>query len=73
MRGRITSKGQATIPASVRKKLGLKPGDFVEFKLMKNAVTLTKANRFDPAFLKLADETFGDWNSKEDEEAFRDL
>ena len=73
MLGKITTKGQATIPASVRKKLGLKPGDFVEFKLTKNAVTLTKADRLDAAFLKLAEETFADWNSKEDEEAFRDL
>jgi antitoxin PrlF len=27
----ITSKGQITIPAEVRKKLGLKPGDRVRF------------------------------------------
>ena len=73
MLGKITTKGQTTIPASVRKKLGLKPGDFVEFKLAKNAVTLSKADRLDAAFLNLAAETFADWNSKEDDEAFRDL
>jgi antitoxin PrlF len=27
----VTSKGQITIPAEVRKKLGLKPGDRVRF------------------------------------------
>ena len=30
---RLTSKGQATIPADVRAALGLKPGDSVEFRL----------------------------------------
>lgn len=73
MLGKITTKGQTTIPASVRKKLGLKPGDFVEFKVGKAGVVLSKADRLDAAFLKLAGETFSDWNSKEDDEAFRDL
>ena len=28
---KVTSKGQATIPADVRARLGIKPGDSVEF------------------------------------------
>jgi AbrB family looped-hinge helix DNA binding protein len=71
--GKITTKGQTTIPASVRKRLGLRPGDFVEFKIGKSGVTLSKADKLDVAFLKLAEEAFSDWNSKEDDEAFRDL
>lgn len=73
MLGKITIKGQTTIPASIRKRLGLKPGDFVEFKVGNTGVTLSKADRLDGAFLKLAEEAFSDWNSKEDDEAFRDL
>ena len=73
MIGKVTTKGQTTIPASVRKKLGLRPGDFVEFKVRKGGVMLSKADRLDAAFLKLAEETFSDWNSKEDDEAFRGL
>jgi bifunctional DNA-binding transcriptional regulator/antitoxin component of YhaV-PrlF toxin-antitoxin module len=53
--------------------LGLKPGDLVEFKVGKSGVTLAKADRLDAAFLKLAQEAFSDWNSKEDDKAFRDL
>jgi len=34
----ITSKGQVTIPASVRRQLGVKPGDRVEFVEMGNGV-----------------------------------
>lgn len=29
---RMTSKGQVTIPAKIRKRMGLKPGDEVEFQ-----------------------------------------
>ena len=29
--GKVTSKGQITIPLSVRRSLGLRPGDEVEF------------------------------------------
>ena len=74
MLSKVTSKGQTTIPVSVRKKLGLRPGDLVEFKVGKGGgVTLARADGLDAALLKLAEQTFADWNSKEDDEAFRDL
>ncbi len=31
MRAALTSKGQITIPAKIRKKLGLKPGQVLDF------------------------------------------
>ncbi|MBS0265815.1 MAG: AbrB/MazE/SpoVT family DNA-binding domain-containing protein [Planctomycetes bacterium] len=31
MKATLTSKGQITIPAAIREKLGLKPGDQIEF------------------------------------------
>ncbi|RPI81361.1 MAG: AbrB/MazE/SpoVT family DNA-binding domain-containing protein [Planctomycetaceae bacterium] len=31
MKATITSKGQITIPVAIREKLGLKPGDQIEF------------------------------------------
>lgn len=31
VKAQITSKGQVTIPKSVRERLGLKPGDQIEF------------------------------------------
>ncbi len=37
----MTSKGQVTIPAHIRKALGLKVGDKVAFELDDNAVKLT--------------------------------
>jgi AbrB family looped-hinge helix DNA binding protein len=40
---RITSKGQVTIPLTMRQKLGLLPNTEVEFELDRDAVRITKA------------------------------
>ncbi len=40
---RVTQKGQVTIPAAVRKYLGLKPGDSVRFELAGDMVSLKRA------------------------------
>ena len=42
MRATITSKGQVTIPAKIRKKLDLKPGDVLEFKAEEPSLTATR-------------------------------
>jgi antitoxin PrlF len=70
---RLTSKGQTTIPVEIRKALRLKEGDSVLFELDKGKVTLRRADPLDRAFLKLAETAFEEWNSAEDEAAFRDL
>lgn len=70
---RLTSKGQATIPVEVRKALRLKEGDSVLFEMQKGKVTLRRVEALDRAFLKLAETAFEEWNSPEDEAAFRDL
>jgi AbrB family looped-hinge helix DNA binding protein len=70
---RLTSKGQATIPVEVRKALRLSEGDSVLFEMTKGKVTLRRADPLDRAFLKLAESAFEEWNSPEDEAAFRDL
>lgn len=42
---KITTKGQVTIPADIRERLGLLPNTEVEFALAGNSVTITKARR----------------------------
>jgi len=70
---RLTSKGQATIPVEVRRALRLQTGDRVVFDLKNGKVTLKRADALDAAFLKLSEIAFEEWNSPEDEVAFRDL
>ncbi|HLB49643.1 MAG TPA: type II toxin-antitoxin system PrlF family antitoxin [Anaerolineales bacterium] len=49
---KITSKFQATIPAPVRRALGLKDGDSVVFEIEGGAVTLRRATPLDKEFAK---------------------
>lgn len=70
---KVTAKGQATIPAAVRKHLGIAGGDALVFTIDNDTVTVSRAEPLDAGFLKLATESFTEWNSAEDDEAFRDL
>jgi len=42
-RATITSKGQITIPVAVRRQLGLRKGDQVEFEIHDGTATLRRA------------------------------
>lgn len=47
----LTSKGQVTIPAEVRRRLGLQPGDHVAFIVEGGAVRLVRQeSRIEAAF-----------------------
>jgi antitoxin PrlF len=70
---KISVKGQSTIPGEIRKFLGLKAGDTIGFEIIENRVVIRKLQPLDAAFLRLASESFSDWNAPEADEAFRDL
>lgn len=66
----LTSKSQTVIPKTVRKRLGLKPGDRIRYRVRKNRVEIEKlvdAEGFDPFM------AFTEWNSAADEKAFAHL
>jgi antitoxin PrlF len=71
---RLTSKSQATFPAAVRKRLNLKPGDTVLFEeAERGAIRIRKAEPLDLEFLSALEQTLSEWNSENDERAYRDL
>jgi AbrB family looped-hinge helix DNA binding protein len=70
---KITAKGQTTIPAEIRAKLRLKPGDAVVYRETKGGIVIRKAGVLDAEFLKLQEHALSDWLSPEADEAFRDL
>jgi AbrB family looped-hinge helix DNA binding protein len=71
---RLTIKGQATVPLSVRKRLHLKPGDTVIFEESEaGTVRIRRAEPLDLEFLAALEKTLSEWNSKNDERAYRDL
>lgn len=70
---RVSAKGQVTIPAGIRSALGVGPGDLIAYELEGDRVRLRKVEPFDAAYHAAVAETLQEWNSPEDEEAFRDL
>ncbi len=71
---RLTSKSQATLPTAVRKRLDLKPGDTVIFEESEpGSVRIRKAQPLDLEFLSALEGTLSEWNSENDQRAYRDL
>jgi len=70
---KLSTKGQITIPADLRKAIGIEPGDMVAYELQGKSVKLKKVEPFDAAYHAAVAETLEEWNSPEDEEAFNDL
>jgi antitoxin PrlF len=67
---KVSVKSQTVIPRAVRKRLGLKPGDRLRYRLTENGVLLDKAppNATDDPFAP-----FSEWSSEADEEAYASL
>ena len=70
---RISAKGQVTIPKEVREILNLEPGDMVAYELRNGTVTLKRVEPLDTTFHEPLSATLSEWNTSEDDEAFRDL
>ncbi|NTV92956.1 MAG: AbrB/MazE/SpoVT family DNA-binding domain-containing protein [Chlorobiaceae bacterium] len=71
--GKITSKGQTTIPASIRKAAKLEEGDRVLFEVKEYYVILRKIKLPADDHLKNISPTLNEWLSPEDEEARSEL
>ena len=70
---KLSSKGQVTIPASIRTAMCLEPDDFIAYDLNGKTVKLKKIEPFDIAYHVAIAETLEEWTSPEDDEAFHDL
>ena len=70
---RITSRGQTTIPKRVREAANLKAGDTLFFEVRPNCLVVRKMSPVGDAYLDGLSQTLDEWNSPEDEEAWRDL
>lgn len=69
----LTEKGQTTIPVEIRRQLKLVPGDKVGFEVSEGRVFLRRVEPFDYLYHESLSRTLSEWDSPEDEEAYRDL
>lgn len=72
---KITSKGQTTIPREVREALKAAPGDLLAWDVDPDGtVRVRRLRAIDLEYLRAVEQTVREeWNSPEDEEAYRDL
>jgi len=71
---KLTSKYQTTVPAPVRDALCLDKGDALVFEIADDgAVTVRKAVPLDRTFADALQSQLSEWDSAEDEEAYRGL
>lgn len=54
MKSRVTERGQITIPKKFRDRLGIRPGQIVDFQEKDGRLVITRRNASDPL-----DEVFG--------------
>jgi antitoxin PrlF len=71
---KISSKGQVTIPADVRKKLHLETGDTIVWETSNDGrIWVRRIEPLDVDYLTAVSGTLSEWNSTEDDEAYHDL
>lgn len=71
---RLTSKHQATIPKEIRTHLHLESGDEILYELLPdNTVIVRKTYPLDISYLQALSSTMTEWESNEDEEAYKNL
>ena len=71
---KLTSKFQATVPKEVRQTLSLTSKDQIIYEILEDkTVIIRKASPLDKAYLKGLDNTLDEWNSDDDEKAYKDL
>ena len=71
---KISSKGQVTIPVDVRKKLHLETGDTLAWETEADGrIWVRRLEPLDLDYLAAVSGTLSEWNSPEDDEAYRDL
>ena len=71
---KISSKGQVTVPAEVRKTLRLKTGDTLAWEIQKDGkISVRRVEPIDVDYISALSGTLSEWSSAEDDEAYRDL
>ena len=70
---KIRTGGRTTIPKRVREVANLKAGDTLSFEVQSDHLVVRKAASVQDAYLDGLSRTLDEWNSPEDEKAWRDL
>jgi antitoxin PrlF len=72
--GKITAKGQVTIPQNVRAALNVSAGDLIAWEVgVDGTATVRRVQPLDIEYLRAVEGTLSEWAGAADEEAYREL
>lgn len=64
----LSTKGQTTIPARVRRELAIAPGDTIRYELEDGSVRLHKTSALDVEWAKAVESTLTEWTGEDDDD-----
>ena len=64
----ISSKGQTTVPAAIRRSLDLHPGDAIAYEVDGDKVSIRKASKTDLEWARALEPTLAEWQDGEDDD-----
>ncbi len=64
----ISSKGQTTVPAAIRRSLDLHPGDAIAYEVDGDKVSIHKASKIDLEWARALERTLPEWQDGEDDD-----
>jgi antitoxin PrlF len=72
--GKITAKGQVTIPQNVRAALNVSAGDLIAWEVGADGTAIVRrVQPLDIEYLRAVEGTLSEWAGAADEEAYREL
>jgi antitoxin PrlF len=70
---KISRNGRITVPAEIRRALHAEDGDTLVWEINANGRVSVHRLGMDTGYLAAVNGTLSEWNSAEDDEAYRDL
>lgn len=71
---KMTPKGLTTIPREIRDALSAKPGDLIEWEITgEGRAEIRRIPPVDAAYARALRGALSEWETREDDEAYRDL
>ena len=64
----LSAKGQTTIPVRIRRELGIKAGDTINYEISGDTVHIRKTTPLDIEWAKAVESTLTEWSSNDDDD-----